>query len=79
MSPRGWESWAGEEGVLDILEALLDGFNNEEFAISDDVAPVVDDGVRISNVVEDVTVMSSTVAVIKLAGMIDDSTNCWIA
>jgi hypothetical protein len=62
--------------VLDILEALLDGFNNEEFAVSDDVAPVVDDGVRISNVVEDVTVMSSTVAVIKLAGMDDDSTNC---
>ncbi len=62
--------------MLDILEALLDGFNNEEFAVSDDVAPVVDDGVRISNVVEDVTVMSSTVAVIKLAGMDDDSTNC---
>ena len=62
--------------MLDILEALLDVFNNEEFAISDDVAPVVDDGVRISNVVEDVTVMSSTVAVIKLAGMVDDSTNC---
>ncbi len=62
--------------MLDILEALLDVFNNEEFAISDDVTPVVDDGVRISNVVEDVTVMSSTVAVIKLAGMDDDSTNC---